>query len=214
MPGFTAWYGLLKIGKPKARETLVVSAATGAVGSVVGQIAKTYGCRVVGIAGGQEKCRYAVEMLGFDACLDRFSPTFAADLAAAAPHGIDISYENAGGEIFESIWPMLNIGARVVVCGLISHYNSPSEAVGPDRLPATLMHILRRRIKVEGFIILDHYAEYFDTFYADMSKWLTDGSIAYREHVTEGIENTAQAFLDMLEGRNFGKAVVRVAADH
>ncbi len=210
MPGFTAWYGLTQIGKPKPGETIVVSAATGAVGSLVGQIGKILDCNVVGIAGDTEKCRYAMETLGFDDCFDRSSQTLSDDLAGATPHGIDIDFELAGGPIFDMIWPRLNVEARVVICGLISQYSATSVAPGPDRLPKTLMDILNRRIKLDGFIITDHYEEHFDSFFAQMSQWIDDGAVAFREHITDGFENTAQAFLDMLDGRNFGKAVVRI----
>jgi hypothetical protein len=191
----------------------VVSAATGAVGSLAGQISKMLGCRVVGIAGDSEKCRHAIETLGFDACLNRSSTSLGDDLAAVCPNGIDVNFENAGGPIFDMIWPLLNVGARVVICGLVSQYSATSVAPGPDRLHTVLMDILIRRIKVEGFIILDHYAEYFETFFAEMSRWLDEGAIVFREHITEGFENTPQAFIDMLDGRNFGKAIVRVATE-
>jgi hypothetical protein len=209
MPGFTAYVGLLDIGAPRAGETVVVAAATGAVGSMVGQIAKIKGARVVGIAGGTDKCRYAVEELGFDACVDHRDPRFAERLAAACPDGIDVYFENVGGAVFDAVQPLLNLNARVPVCGFISHYNGAAMD-GPDRLPAWMATLLAKRIRMQGFIILDHYATRFDAFRDDMSAWLAAGSIKVREHVVDGLENAPAAFIGLQEGRNFGKLVVRV----
>ncbi|RKP45918.1 NADP-dependent oxidoreductase [Trinickia fusca] len=211
MPAFAAYVGLLDIGQPKAGETVVVAAATGAVGSVVGQIAKLKGARVVGIAGGADKCRYAVEELGFDVCLDRRDPQFAERLAAACPDGIDVYFENVGGEVFDAVVPLLNIGARVPVCGFIAHYNDETSPSSPDRLPRLMAVVLQKRVRMQGFIILDHYADRFEAFSRDMREWVEAGQIKLREDVIDGLEHAPAAFIGLLEGRNFGKLVVRVA---
>ena len=211
MPAFTAYVGLLDIGRPEPGETVVVAAATGAVGSVVGQIAKLKGARVVGIAGGIDKCRHAVEELGFDACVDRRDPRFAARLAAACPEGIDVYFENVGGAVFDAVLPLLNIRARVPVCGFIAHYNDEAQTSGGDRLPAVTETVLGKRIRMEGFIILDHYAARFESFRRDMGEWLDAGRVKAREHVIEGLENAPAGLMGLLEGHNFGKVVVRVA---
>lgn len=213
MPGFTAYMGLLDIGKPQAGETLVVGAATGPVGATVGQIGKLKGCRVVGVAGGAEKCRHAVQVLGFDACLDHHAADFAERLAEACPDGIDIYYENVGGKVFDAVFPLLNAKARIPVCGIVAHYNDTDLPPGPDRLPALMGTILRKRIKVQGFIIFDDYGHRYDEFQRDMSKWFADGLIHYREERVDGLENAPEAFFGLLQGRNFGKLVVRVGAD-
>lgn len=211
MPAFTAYVGLLDIGQPQPGETVVVAAATGAVGSVVGQLAKLQGARVVGIAGGPEKCRHAVQELGFDACIDRRDPHWAEQLAAACPGGIDVYFENVGGKVFEAVLPLLNLGARVPVCGFIAHYNDESLPVGPNRLPTLLAAVLQKRIRMQGFIILDHYATRFDAFRRDMGEWIAAGRIKVREDVVDGLENAPAAFIGLLQGRNFGKLIVRVA---
>jgi NADPH-dependent curcumin reductase CurA len=213
MPAFTAYVGLLDIGQPQPGETVVVAAATGAVGSVVGQIAKLQGARVVGIAGGPEKCRHAVQELGFDACIDRRSPHWAEQLAAACPGGIDVYFENVGGEVFEAVLPLLNLGARVPVCGFIAHYNDESLPEGPNRLPTLLAAVLQKRIRMQGFIILDHYARRFDAFRRDMGGWIAAGRIKVREDVIDGLENAPAAFIGLLQGHNFGKLIVRVARE-
>ena len=213
MPGFTAYVGLLDIGQPRPGETVVVAAATGAVGSIVGQLAKLKGARVVGIAGGADKCRYAVEHLGFDACIDRRDPRFEAQLAAACPNGIDVYFENVGGPVFDAVLPLLNIGARVPVCGFISHYNEAEPSAGPNRVPQLMATLLQKRVRMQGFIILDHYGERFDTFRREMSQWLASGAIKLREDVVDGLENAPAAFIGMLHGRNFGKLVVRVTRE-
>jgi hypothetical protein len=213
MPAFTAYVGLLDIGRPEPGQTVVVAAATGAVGAVVGQIAKIKGARVVGIAGGADKCRYAVEELGFDVCLDRRDPQLAARLAAACPDGIDVYFENVGGDVFDAVLPLLNIGARVPVCGVIAHYNEETLPPGPNRLPLVMSTVLQKRIRMQGFIILDHYADRFDTFRRDMSEWIAAGQVKQREDLVDGLENAPKAFIGLLEGRNFGKLVVRVADD-
>lgn len=213
MPGFTAYMGLLDIGEPKAGETVVVAAATGAVGSVVGQIARLKGCRVVGIAGGPDKCRYAVAELGFDACLDHHGAGLSQQLAAACPKGIDVYFESVGGAVFDAVLPLLNIRARVPVCGLIAHYNATSLPQGPDRLPLLMSTLLSRRIKMQGFIIYDDYGHRMAEFLEKMLPWVKEGKIRYREDIVDGLENAPQAFICLLEGRNFGKLIVRVASD-
>lgn len=213
MPGFTAYMGLTEIGQPKPGETLVVAAASGAVGSVVGQVAKLKGCRVVGVAGGKEKCRYVVEELGFDACIDHRAPDFAAQLAAACPQGIDIYYENVGGAVFDAVIPLLNTQARIPVCGIIAHYNATNLPAGPDRLPMLQGLILRKRIRMQGFIIFDDFAEGFDEFLRQMSEWIEQGKIKFREDLVDGLENAPQAFIGLLQGKNFGKLVIRVGEE-
>jgi NADPH-dependent curcumin reductase CurA len=210
MPGFTAYMGLLDIGAPKAGETVVVAAATGPVGATVGQIAKIKGCKVVGVAGGSEKCAHAVENLGFDACIDHKADDFAEQLEKACEQGIDVYYENVGGKVFDAVLPLLNTSARVPICGLVSQYNATSLPEGPDRLGMLMGQLLTKRIKMQGFIIFDDYGDRYDEFAQDMQKWLQDGKIQYREHLVEGIENTISAFNDMISGKNFGKTVVKI----
>ncbi len=214
MPGFTAYIGLLEIGQAQPGETVVVAAATGAVGAVVGQLAKLKGARVVGIVGGADKVRYAVEELGFDACLDRREPGFAEQLASACPDGIDLYFENVGGAVLDAVLPLLNVGARVPVCGFIAHYNEAGPAASPDRLPGLLATLLQKRVRMQGFIILDHYGEdgaRFEAFRREMGTWVAEGRIKLREDRVDGLENAPAAFAGLLEGRNFGKLVVRVA---
>jgi NADPH-dependent curcumin reductase CurA len=211
MPSFTAYVGLLDIGAPKAGETVVVAAATGAVGSVVGQIAKLKGARAVGIAGGADKCRCAVEELGFDACIDHHDPDFAKALAAACPGGIDVYFENVGGKVFDAVLKLLNVGARVPLCGFIASYNEDKLPPGPNRVPLLQSTVLQKRVKLQGFIILDHYATRYADFRRDMGAWVADGKVKMREDVAHGLENAPAAFIGLLEGRNFGKQVVHVA---
>ncbi|MBT5187592.1 MAG: NADP-dependent oxidoreductase [Kordiimonadaceae bacterium] len=213
MPGFTAYMGLLDIGKPKTGETIVVGAATGPVGATVGQIGKIKGCHVVGVAGGTEKCRHAVEVLGFDACIDHKSDDFSKQLAASCPDGVDVYFENIGGKVFEAVLPLLNTGARVPVCGLIAHYNATSLPDGPDRTALLMRSILTKRLTIKGFIIFDDYADHYDEFAKQMSIWIKSGQIKYREHIVDGLENAPEAFIGLLEGKNFGKMVIRIADD-
>jgi NADPH-dependent curcumin reductase CurA len=204
---------LLEIGKPQRGETVVVAAATGAVGSVVGQIAKLKGCRAVGIAGGAEKCAWAVEALGFDACIDHRAPNFNELLSAACPKGIDVYFESVGGRIFTAVVPLLNTHARIPLCGLISQY---SQAAGPsdaDSLRTFMRAVLVKRISMQGFIIFDDYAAHMPRFLEEVQGWVRNGWIKYREDIVDGLENAPQAFLGLLEGRNFGKLLVRVGAD-
>ncbi|HFQ5295976.1 TPA: NADP-dependent oxidoreductase [Vibrio vulnificus] len=209
MPGFTAYMGLLDIGQPKEGDTLVVAAATGAVGSMVGQIGKLKGCRVIGIAGGEEKCQFAKEILGFDECIDHKAADFAEQLAKACHNGIDIYFENVGGKVFDAVMPLLNTGARIPLCGLISQYNATSLPEGPDRMSMLMAQLLIKRIKMQGFIIFDDYGHRYGEFAADMTQWLAQGKIHYREHLVQGLENAPDAFIGLLEGKNFGKMVVQ-----
>jgi NADPH-dependent curcumin reductase CurA len=210
MPGITAYVGTLDIGEPKPGETLVVAAATGAVGSVVGQIASIKGLRTVGIAGGREKCDYAVKELGFDACIDHRDPNMAALLKEACPKGIDVYFENVGGAVWDAVLPQLNVHARVPLCGLIAQYNATGLPQGPDRSPQLMAMLLIKQIKVQGFIISSYYHR-FPAFVADMRQWLQAGKIKYREDITRGLENAPQAFMGLFKGSNFGKLLVQVS---
>jgi len=213
MPGFTAYMGLLDIGQPEPGETVVVAAASGAVGSVVGQIARLKGCRVVGIAGGNEKCGYVVDELGFDACADHRAEDFPQQLETACRQGIDVYFENVGGAVFDAVLPLLNTRARIPLCGLIAQYNDTALPPGPDRMGLLMRTVLTKRIRMQGFIIFDDYGPRFGEFLATMSEWVRQGKIRYREDVVDGLQNAPQAFIGMLEGRNFGKLVVRVAGE-
>ena len=212
MPGLTGYVGLLDLGQPKEGETVVVSAATGAVGSLVGQIAKLEGCRVVGVAGAAEKCRYAVDTLGLDACVSHRAPDLAGALKDACPDGIDVYYENVGGKVLDAVLGLMNVHGRIPVCGGIAHYNDTAPPPGPDRLPGAMRIILTRRLTVRGFIIFDHHHRIPD-FTRDVSGWLREGGIVYREDVVDGIDNAVEAFLGLLRGENFGKLVVKVSDD-
>lgn len=214
MPGFTAYMGLLDIGQPKEGETLVVAAATGPVGATVGQIGKLKGCRVVGVAGGAEKCRHATEVLGFDHCIDHRADDFADQLAQACPDGIDVYYENVGGKVFDAVLPLLNTGARVPVCGLVSGYNATDLPEGPDRLPLLMGTILKKRIRMQGFIINQDYGHRIEEFQKEMGRWVNEGKIHYREQVIDGLDNAPESLIGLLEGKNFGKVVIRVAKDN
>ncbi|HHF3256536.1 TPA: NADP-dependent oxidoreductase [Vibrio alginolyticus] len=210
MPGFTAYMGLLDIGQPKPGETIVVAAATGPVGATVGQIGKIKGCRVVGIAGGEEKCRYAKEVLGFDECIDHRAEDFAEQLKNACDKGIDVYFENVGGKVFEAVMPLLNTNARIPLCGLISQYNATELPEGTDHLPLLMGKLLTKRIKVQGFIIFDDYGHRYGEFAQDINQWLAEGKIQYREHLVQGLDNAPEAFIGLLEGKNFGKLVVQI----
>ncbi len=213
MPGMTAYTGLLEIGKPQPGETVVVAAASGAVGSAVGQIARIKGARAVGIAGGAEKCRYVKDELGFDECLDHRDPDLAAKLKEACPKGIDVYFENVGGKVWDAVLPRLNPFARVPVCGLIADYNAlTGDAPGPNRAPALMRAILVKRLNLRGFIVRD-FAALHGAFQRDMSLWLREGKIKHREFVTEGLASAPDAFIGLLKGANFGKQLVRVGPD-
>lgn len=211
MPGYTAYAGLLKIGEPKPGETVVVAAASGPVGATVGQIAKLKGCRVVGIAGGPEKCAHVVENLGFDACIDHKADNFSDQLKAACPDGVDVYFENVGGRVLYAVLPLLNAFARMPVCGVVSWYNLTGLPDGPDFGPAIMGTILRMKVKVEGFIIFDSFpASLFKDFVRDMSEWLESGQVQYKEQVIDGLEHAPAALNDLLVGNCFGKMVVKV----
>ena len=205
MPGMTAYVGLLEVGQPKPDETVVVAAASGAVGSVVGQIAKLKGCHAVGIAGGSDKCRFVIGELGFDACVDHRSPDFAKELEAACPKGIDVYFENVGGAVQQTVWPLLNDFARIPVCGLIAQYNATSPMPGPD-----MLSVLRKRLLLRGFIVSD-FAPKQPDFLRDVSEWVRTGRLKYREDIVDGLEKAPASFIGMLQGKNFGKMLVRIA---
>jgi len=204
MPGVTAHIGLLDFGQPKAGETVVVSAASGAVGSVVGQIAKIRGCRAVGIAGGPDKCRYVVEELGLDACVDYKAGRLWEDLSEATPKGIDVYFDNVGGEILDTVLRRLNPFARIPLCGLISQYNA-AEPYAMKNAGALLVN----RVKLQGFIVSDHLPRW-PAALADLAQWLSEGKIKYRETVAEGLRSAPSAFIGMLAGKNFGKQLVKL----
>ena len=209
MPGFTAYAGLILIGKPKPGETVVVAAASGPVGSLVGQLARIVGAKAVGIAGGLEKCHYVAEELHFDAVIDHRAPNLAEKLAAACPNGIDVYFENVGGAIWLAVRPLLNKLARIPVCGLIAEYNGIDAATGPAS--ATLREILTNSLTLRGFINYEFADEHYPAFLRTVSTEIAAGRIRYREDITDGLENAPTAFIGMLEGRNFGKALVRLA---
>jgi NADPH-dependent curcumin reductase CurA len=208
MTGFTAYVGLNHIGKPKAGETLVVAAATGPVGGTVGQIARIRGARTVGIAGGAAKCAFLLDQLGFDVAIDHSAPDFPAQLARACPDGIDVYFENVGGAVWDAVFPLLNTFARVPVCGLIAQYNGIAPGA-TDRLPDLMRQILSRSLHVQGFIQRD-YPDDFPAFLREMSGWIAEGKVRYREDVVEGLDNAPEAFIGLLQGRNFGKLLIKV----
>lgn len=213
MPGFTAYMGLLDIGQPQPGETVVVAAATGAVGSLVGQIAKLKGCHVVGIAGGAEKCRYAEQVLGFDRCLDHRDGNLAQQLSRHCAEGIDVYFESVGGAVFNAVLPLMNTKGRIPVCGLIADYNRSGLPDGPDRLPLLQSAILRKRLRMQGFIINQDYGHRFDEFFRQMSQWVAEGRLVFREDIVDGLDNAPETLIGLLEGKNFGKVVIRVAGD-
>ncbi|WP_027348914.1 NADP-dependent oxidoreductase [Halotalea alkalilenta] len=210
MPGFTAYSGLLTIGRPRPGETVVVAAASGPVGSAVGQIARIKGARAVGIAGGADKCRLLREHFGFDVALDHRAPDFAAQLAQACPDGIDVYFENVGGKVWDAVLPLLNEFARVPVCGLIAQYNAHGRAEGEDRLPAVMYAVLSRSLTLRGFIQREFVAEQFPSFLRDMGGWVESGQVRYLEDVVDGLENAPSALIGLLEGANLGKLIVRL----
>jgi NADPH-dependent curcumin reductase CurA len=212
MPGLTAYAGLLNIGKPQPGETLVVAAASGAVGSVVGQIAKIKGCRAIGIAGGERKCKFVKEELGFDACLDHRQPDLSERLKAACPDGVDIYFENVGGAVFDAVLPLLKPFARIPVCGLIAHYNATELPAGPNRIPQLMLAILVKRLTFRGFIVWD-FASHYPEFLREMSGWLREGRVKFKEDITDGLENAPRELIGLLKGENFGKKIMRVSSD-
>lgn len=212
MPGLTAYTGLLTIGQPHPAETLVVAAASGAVGSVVGQIARIKGCRVIGIAGGPDKCRFVKEELGFDECLDHRESGLAERLREVCPTGIDVYFESVGGAVFDAVLPQLNRFARIPVCGLIAHYNATGLPEGPDRLPLLMQAILTKRLTFRGFIVSD-FADQTPQFLSDVSGWLREGRIKYREDISDELANAPRELIGLLKGENFGKKIIRVGHD-
>ena len=212
MPGMTAYTGLLNLGEPKAGETVCVAAASGAVGGIVGQIGKIKGCRAVGIAGGAEKCAFVVDELGFDACVDHRAPDFRDQLAAAAPDGIDVYFENVGGPVLEAVMGLLNMRGRIAVCGMIAHYNQKPPYPGDNMLPVMMMRILVNRLNLRGFIVSD-FGDQIGDFLRDVSGWIADGKIKYREDFIDGLENAPEGLIGLLKGKNFGKLVVNVSDD-
>ena len=211
MPGMTAYTGLLDIGQPKEGETVVVAAASGAVGSAVGQIAMIKGARAVGIAGGKDKCDYVKNELGFAECIDHRDPDFAAKLKAACPDGIDVYFENVGGEVFEAVFPLLNFFARIPVCGLIASYSDTADST-PKWAGKMMRTVLTKRLLIRGFIVRD-FANRRGDFLRDMSQWVKEGKVKYKEFVTEGLDSAPEAFMGLLKGKNFGKQLVRIGAD-
>jgi NADPH-dependent curcumin reductase CurA len=203
MPGVTAWYGLNHICAPKSGETVVVSAASGAVGGVVGQLAKRQGCRVVGVAGGAEKCRYVVDELGFDACVDYKAGALEQDLAAAAPAGIDGYFDNVGGAVLNAVLAQMNAHGRVAVCGAIAGYDGQKLVLNDARV------ILVSRLKLQGFIVSEHF-EVWPKALAELGELVASGQLKYRESVAHGLESAPEAFIGLLKGRNFGKQVVKL----
>jgi NADPH-dependent curcumin reductase CurA len=207
MPGMTAYVGLLDIGQPRAGETVVVSAAAGAVGSVAGQIAKIKGCRVVGVAGARAKCEYVVRELGFDACVSHREDDLPVALRAACPQGIDVYFENVGGAVLDAVLPLITQGARIPLCGLIAQYNATRPPAGPNIRP-----LLFNRALLKGFIVSDHMDRAAD-FLRDCTQWVREGRLRYREDVVKGLENAPAAFIGLFEGRNFGKLLIQVGDD-
>ncbi|MGP1254552.1 MAG: NADP-dependent oxidoreductase [Kiloniellales bacterium] len=216
MPGLTAYVGLLEHGRPQPGETVVVSAAAGAVGQVVGQIAKLKGCRVVGVAGAPDKCAYVVEELGFDAAVNYRDTDFAEQLSQACAGGVDVYFENVGGAVFDAVLPLMNDFGRIPVCGRIAHYNNATASggagSGASPLVRTMGLVLVRRLTLRGFIVSDH-ADRLDDFLRDMGEWLRSGQLRYREDLVQGLESAVEAFQGLLEGRNRGKLLVQVGAD-
>lgn len=207
MPGMTAYFALLDIGQPQAGETVVVSAASGAVGSVVGQIAKLKGCQAVGVAGSDAKCDYVVKELGFDACINRKTQDLSSALKAACPNGIDVYFDNTAGQILEAVLQQINLGTRIPLVGLISQYNAENPPPGPNLMP-----LLVKRALIKGFLVGD-YQQRQAEFVNDVSQWLQEGKLKYKEDVVEGLENASHAFIGLLQGKNFGKLIVKVSDD-
>ena len=207
MPGMTAFVGLIDIGQPKPGETVVVSAASGAVGAVVGQLAKIKGCRAVGIAGSPEKCRYVTDELGFDACINYKTDDLLPALKAACPDGVDIYFENVGGAVFAAILRVINKGARIPLCGMISEYNATGNPAGPNLRP-----LLVQRAMIKGFIVSDHN-DRAPAFMQEVAPLVMSGRIKFREDIVDGLDNAPDAFIGLLAGKNFGKLMVRVAPD-
>ncbi|NHZ42102.1 NADP-dependent oxidoreductase [Massilia aquatica] len=206
MPGMTGYFGLIESGQPKAGETVVVSGAAGAVGMTVGQVAKQLGCRVVGIAGGKEKCDFVVNELGFDACIDYKNSAVKDGLKEHCPNGVDVYFDNVGGEILDTVLTRINLRARIVICGAISQYNNTTPVKGP----ANYLSLLVNRARMEGIVVFD-YADRYHLGVAAMAKWMQEGTFKSREDVVDGLENFPEALLMLFEGKNFGKLVLKVA---
>jgi NADPH-dependent curcumin reductase len=207
MPGLTAYVGLIDIARAKRGETVVVSAASGAVGSAVGQIARLKGCRTVGVAGSDQKCAYVVNELGFDAAVNHRKEGLRRSLRDACPNGIDVYFENVGGEVLAAVLTLINVGARIPLCGLISQYNATTLPAGPNLMP-----LLSNRAMIHGFIVRDHF-DRLDAFLHEYGPLVRSGEFRYREDIAEGLDAAPQAFIGLLQGRNFGKQLVRVSAD-
>jgi NADPH-dependent curcumin reductase CurA len=210
MPGLTAYRGLLDIGQPQAGETVVVAAASEVIGSVAGQIAKLKDCRVIGIADGRDPCRFVVEELGFAACIDRYNADFSGQLAAVCPKGIDIYFENIGGAVFDAVLPLLNVHARIPLCGLTAHYNDSGLPQGPDRLGLLARTLLAKRIRMQGFTTFDDDGQHYEEFRGQMNTWVQEDKIKFREHIVDGLENAPQAFVELLAGHRYGGLLIRV----
>ena len=205
MPGMTAYFGLLDVGQPKFGETVVVSGAAGAVGSIVGQIAKIKGCKVVGIAGGKEKCDYLINVLGFDGAIDYKSTNFYSELKAACPKGVDIYFDNVGGDILDAVLTRINMKARIVICGAISQYNNKESVKGPSNY----LSLLVNRARMEGMVVMDYASRYGEAS-MEMARWMQSGELKSREHIIDGIENFHDAFLRLFSGDKMGKLVLKV----
>ena len=214
MLGLTAYAGMILQGDPKAGETVVVSAASGGVGQIAGQLAKLRGARVVGIAGREEKCRFVVDALGYDACVSHLSPSLAEDLRAACPEGVDVYFENVGGAVFDAVLPLFNLGARMTICGLIAHYGDAAGVDGRAELMARGAAIFKERgVTVKDLFVGDFVADHHDVFLREMAGWVADGKVRYLEDMREGLETIPAAFAELLKGGNFGKMLVRVGDD-
>jgi NADPH-dependent curcumin reductase CurA len=214
MLGLTAYAGMILLGKPKPGETAVVSAASGGVGQIAGQLARLRGARVVGIAGKEAKCRFVTDELRFDACVSHLSPTFPADLKAACPSGVDVYFENVGGALFNAVLPLFNAGARMTICGLIAHYGDES---GGDARAALMKQgaaiFAERHVTVANLFVGDYVKDHHDAFLAEMGPWVASGEVKYREDIRQGLESIPASFAEMLRGDNFGKMVVQVGTD-
>jgi NADPH-dependent curcumin reductase CurA len=212
--GLTAYAGMILQGDPKAGETVVVSAASGGVGQIAGQLARLRGARVIGIAGKDAKCRFVTDELGFDACVSHLSPTFPADLRAACPSGIDVYFENVGGAAFDAVLPLFNAGARMSICGLIAHYG---DETGGDARAALMKQgeaiFAERHVSVKDLFVGNFVKDHHDTFLAEMGPWVASGAVKYREDIRQGLESIPASFAEMLRGDNFGKMLVQVGTD-
>jgi NADPH-dependent curcumin reductase CurA len=214
MLGLTAYAGMVLMSDPKPGEMAVISAASGGVGQIAGQLARLRGAKVVGIAGREEKCRFVTDELRFDACVSHLSPTFAEDLREACPDGVDVYFENVGGPVFDAVLPLFNKGARMTICGLIAHYGDEAGADARAALMARGRTVFQDRgVAVRDLFVGDFVADHHDAFLKEMAPWVASGAVRYREDIREGLEVVPAAFMEMLQGSNFGKTVVRVAQD-